>query len=84
MKSNYKSIIIVMFKVLCLILFSKIILYSIQFGSLSLSITHHIILAIFLIPSLLLVIKNKNWFLIILFIEGILFIGISLFKLVNI
>ncbi len=84
MKSNYKSIIIVMFKILYLIFFSKIILDSIQLGSLKLSIPSHIILVISLIALALLAVKNKDWFLIILFILGILFVGISLFKLVNI
>ncbi|WP_291569081.1 MULTISPECIES: hypothetical protein [unclassified Clostridium] len=84
MKSNYKNIIISLFKILCLIFFSKIILDSIQLGSLKLSIPSHIILVISLIVLALLAVKNKDWFLIILFILGILFVGISLFKLVNI
>ena len=84
MKSNYKNIIISLFKILCLIFFSKIILNSIQLGSLKLSIPSHIILVISLIALALLAVKNKDWFLIILFILGILFVGISLFKLVNI
>jgi|GEM_PF-4788757 len=84
MKSNYKSIIIMMFKILYLIFFSKNILDSIQLGSLKLSIPSHIILVISLIALALLAVKNKDWFLIILFILGILFVGISLFKLVNI
>ncbi len=84
MKSNYKNIIISLFKILCLIFFSKIILDSIQLGSLKLSIPSHIILVISLIALALLAVKNKDWFLIILFILGILFVGISLFKLVNI
>jgi len=73
-----------MFKILYLIFFSKIILDSIQLGSLKLSIPSHIILVISLIALALLAVKNKDWFLIILFILGILFVGISLFKLVNI
>lgn len=84
MKSNYKNIMISLFKILCLIFFSKIILDSIQLGSLKLSIPSHIILVISLITLALLAVKNKDWFLIILFILGILFVGISLFKLVNI
>ncbi|HCQ88923.1 MAG TPA: hypothetical protein DIU45_03160, partial [Clostridium sp.] len=77
MKSNYKNIIISLFKILCLIFFSKIILDSIQLGSLKLSIPSHIILVISLIVLALLAVKNKDWFLIILFILGILFVGIT-------
>ena len=84
MNSNYKNIIISLFKILCLIFFSKIILDSIQLESLKLSIPMHIILIISLIALILLATKQKKWFLIVFFILGILFIGISLFKLINI
>ncbi|GAA0121075.1 hypothetical protein UT300018_03910 [Clostridium faecium] len=82
MNSNYKNIIISLFKILCLIFFSKIILDSIQLESLKLSIPMHIILIISLIALILLATKQKKWFLIVFFILGILFIGISLFKLI--